>query len=204
MAEWFSDLNTLWLLGVAAGVLSTIAYLPYLADTATGRTQPQRASWLIWSILGTIAFFSQLYEGATASLWFAAVQVSGTVTVFLLSIWKGKGVYLRNIDYLVLAGAGLGLVLWYFTETAAYALAITISISLMGGALTVSRSYARPESETLVTWVVSLIASICALFAVGKVDPVLLAYPAYLFTLYTLFVGAILLGRRRNAKLAAV
>lgn len=202
MDQWLSDPNLLWFLGVAAGVLSTIAYLPYIVDTTAGRTQPQRASWLIWSILGTIAFFSQIYEGATASLWFAGVQVSGTVTVFLLSIWKGQGVYLRKADYLVLAIAGVGLLLWYFTETAAYALAITISISLMGGALTVTKSYARPESETLITWVISLVASICALFAVGKFDPVLLAYPTYLFTLYTLFVGAILLGRRRNAQIA--
>ena len=35
----------------------------------------------------------------------------------------------------------------------------------------------------MVTWVVSFIASICAAISVGKIDVVLLAYPAYLFTL---------------------
>ena len=202
MSDLLLEPTVLAFLGLAAGVLSTIAYLPYIIDTLAGRTQPQRASWLIWSVLGSIAFFSQVYEGATASLWFAAVQVSGTITVLLLSIWKGQGSYLRRVDYLALAAAAFGLVLWYFTETAAYALSITIGISLLGGVLTVSKSYHNPESETLVTWVVSLAASACALLAVGKMDPVLLAYPAYLFTLYTLFVGAILLGRLRQGAIA--
>lgn len=34
------------------------------------------------------------------------------------------------------------------------------------------------------------------MIAVGRLDPVLLAYPAYLFTLYAMFVTAILMGRR--------
>ena len=136
-------------------------------------------------------------------MWFAAAQVSGTITVLLLSIWKGHGSYLRQADYLALGAAAFGLVLWYFTETATYALAITISISLLGGLLTVSKSYENPDSETLSTWIVSLVASGCALAAVGKFDPVLLAYPAYLFTLYALFIAAIFLGRLRRTSIAS-
>ena len=69
--------------GIASGALSTFAYIPYIIDTVARRTQPQRASWLIWSVLGSIALISQIYEGATSSLWFAGVQVSGTIIVFL-------------------------------------------------------------------------------------------------------------------------
>ena len=203
MFDLFAGFSALDWFGVAAGVLSTFAYLPYILDTLAGRTNPQRASWLIWSVLGTIAFFSQVYEGASASLWFAAVQVSGTITVLLLSTVKGHGTYLRPVDYAALAAAAFGIVLWYFTENAAYALTITIGISLLGGVLTVAKSYQNPDSETLSTWVISLIASACALLAVGSFDPVLLAYPAYLFTLYVMFVGAILLGRMRRPVIAS-
>ncbi|QMU59536.1 MAG: hypothetical protein GKR98_15925 [Boseongicola sp.] len=184
--------------GVLSGVLSTYAYIPYIIDTVAGRTQPQRASWLIWSVLGSVAFFSQVYEGATSSLWFAGVQVGGTIIVFFLSIRKGLGAYLNRTDYFVLVAAAIGLILWYFTETAAYALTITISVSLLGGVLTAIKSYGDPGSETLVTWVVSFVAAICAMLAVGTFDLILLAYPMYLFTLYTVFITAILLGRARQ------
>ena len=78
-----SDTSDLLLLaGILSGALSTLAYLPCAIDTLADRTNPQRASWLIWSILGGIAFFSQLYEGATHSLLFADVQINGTALIF--------------------------------------------------------------------------------------------------------------------------
>ena len=199
LSELFSATNTLLFFGIASGVLSTFAFIPYIIDTVTERTQPQRASWLIWSVLGSIAFMSQIFEGATSSLWFAGVQVSGTIIVFALSIKGGKGRFLSKTDYVILLAATLGLVLWYFTETAAYALAITISISLLGGAATVVKAYRDPDSETLITWVISLIASVCAILAVGKFDLIILAYPLYLFTLYITLVIAIVLGRLRKS-----
>jgi len=198
MTDLISGFGPMMTLGLLSALLSTFAYMPYIIDTIQGCTHPQRASWLIWSVLGSIAFFSQVSEGATVSLWFAGVQVSGTITVFLLSIALGAGAYLRRCDYVVLTCAGAGLVLWYFTHSAIYALVITISISLMGGVCTVHKAYRTPSSETLATWVMSFIAAGCAIAAVGHLDWVLLAYPVYLFILTGAIVTAMLLGRARN------
>lgn len=193
----FQDTPTVVLFGILSGVLSVFAYIPYIKDTIAGRTRPQRASWLIWSVLSTIALVSQIHEGAGPSLLFAGVQVSCTVLVFGLSSWVGTNNRLRHTDHLIFMAAGFGLVLWYFTESAAYALAVTISISLLGGAATVVKTYRDPGSETSVTWVVSFVASGFALLSVGSFDPVLLAYPMYLFVLYGAILAAIGLGRVR-------
>jgi len=186
--------------GIVSGVLSTFAYLPYAVDTIARRTQPQRASWLIWSVLGSIAFFSQVYEGASTSLWFAGVQVTATIVIFALSIRFGVGGFLNTRDVFILLCALAGLVLWYFTETAVYALAITISISLLGGSVTVLKAYQSPDSETLSTWLMSFIASTCAILSIGTPDWIILAYPLYLFALNGAIVTAILLGRIRDAR----
>ncbi len=199
LSDLFLSDNTLLVFGVASGLLSTIAFIPYIADTLARRTHPQRASWLIWSVLGSIALISQIYEGATASLWFAGVQISGTIIVFMLAIRRGSGQFLTRNDHYILMAASVGLVLWYFTENAAYALTITISISLLGGLATAIKAFHAPDSETLSTWVISLIASACAMLAVGQMDFVLLAYPVYLFTLYLTFIVAIVLGRARRS-----
>lgn len=194
--------SVLLILGILSGLLSTVAYIPYILDTLKQRTAPDRACWLIWSSLGSIAFFSQVYEGATSSLWFAGVQVSGTIIVFLLSIRFGAGEYLSMKNQTILLVAALGILAWYFTENAAYALAITISVSLLGGMVTVQKAFLNPESETLSTWLVSLVASACAVISVGKYDWTLLAYPLYLLTLYTAIVTAMMFGRMRKLTLA--
>ena len=184
--------------GVAAGVASVIALTPYLWGILFGRTRPQQTSWFIWSILSTIAFFSQAYEGADHSLWFAGVQCSGTVVVLALSCTKGKAAPLRPADTLTLLAAGIGIALWSFTENAAWALAITIFISLLGGVRTISGAYQDPAREPMMTWSIFTIASVLAILAVGKIDWVLLAYPVYLLVLNGAVVLAILLGNSRR------
>lgn len=185
-------------LGILSGVLSTFGYVPYCIDTIKKRTRPERASWLIWSTIGSIAFFSQVDEGATNSLWFAGVQVSGTIAIFLLSIRLGYGEYLSKKNQVVFSIATCGLLAWYFTESAVYALVISIMIGLLGGISTVQKAYQAPESETLSTWLLALLASICAVLAVGRLDWVLLAFPLYLLSLYAAIIAAMVLGKLRQ------
>ncbi len=187
--------DPLLLFGVISGVLSVYAFVPYIADTIARRTRPERASWLIWSVLGSIALASQIAEGAGASLWFAVVQVSGTVIVFLLSIKRGHGAYMCKRNRIILPIAAAGLVLWYLTDTPIIALAVSISISLMAGSVTIWKAFRDPDSETLITWLVALAASWFAVLSVGSLNWWMLAYPLYLLVLYTGIVAAITIGR---------
>lgn len=193
----FQDGDALRRAGIASALLSCLAFLPYARDTLAGRTQPQRASWLIWSVLGSIALGSQVYEGATTSLWFASIQVGGTIVIFLLSIARGTGRFLKAGDAYVLAAAAAGMALWMLADTAIYALAITITISLLGGTVTIRKAYVAPHSETMAMWMCSLVAAALATLSVGRLDPVLLAYPLYLLLLNGAIVIAIALGRAR-------
>lgn len=198
MTGLIENLGPLALFGILAAILSTAAYLPYIRDTARGQTRPHRASWLIWTVLSAIAFASQVYEGATSSLWFAGVQSLATAIIFALSLRFGTGPFLNRKDMIVLGMAAGGLVAWYWMETAIYALAISISISLLGGIVTITKAYYAPETETYATWIACLCASVLALLAVGSTNWVLLAYPLYLLTLNAAIVIAITLGRTRG------
>jgi len=201
----FSPLSqtSLALMAITSATLSLAAFLPYIRDTLSGVTQPQRASWLIWTVLSTIAFCAQMSEGAGTTLWFAGAQAGGTIIVFALSVRHGQGLFLTRPDERILWIAAIGMVVWFFTETAAYALAMTITISLLGGTLTVIKAYRAPGTETMSCWLLGFGAACCALLSVGTLDPVLLAYPAYLFVLYGAIIIAMALGRARAIQGAA-
>lgn len=200
IALWISTLSATAIFGAAAALLSIIAYLPYMLHTLRGHTRPHRACWLIWSVLATISLLSQMYEGATTSLAFSAAQAGCTTLVFLLSVVRGQGTFMSRNDASVLAVAAVGIALWYVTETAAYALFIAIAISLIGGLLTVQKTYWFPDTETISTWGLSFFASCCALLAVGSLDPFLLVYPLYLFVLNGAIIGAWVFGRLPRAR----
>ncbi len=185
--------------GAIACALSVLAFMPYIRDTLLGNTRPERASWLIWTVLSSISFFSQIYEGAGLSLWFAGAQVSVTAIIFLLSIRLGHGLYITEINKKLYAITFVGLLTSFIYDSAVYALAVSILISLAGGAKTVVKAFHHPATETISTWLMALLASVFGLISVGKPDPVLLAYPMYLIVIYGSVIIAILAGRRQQA-----
>lgn len=204
MSGYFETAALAGQIGFASALLSIAAYLPYIRDVLQNRTRPQRASWLIWSVLGCIAFAAQWAEGATHSLWFVGSQVAGTIAVFALSLVKGQGRYLSRTDMGVLSLAVAGLFLWHITQEPAAALAIVIAVSALGGALTVAKCLKDPGSETVSTWGLSWLAAGLGLVALEQWEPILLAYPLYLMTLYSCFMAAIWAGRLRDRALVPV
>lgn len=183
-------------LGLAAGLLSLAAVIPYARDILRGSARPERASWFIWLVLAVISFTSQRAEGATNSLWLTALDTVGVAIVFGLSLKYGEGGLTRR-DTFALMAAGIGLVLWYSTRHAAFALFITLAIDAVGTSLTVAKTYADPQSETYSMWAMVAVAGILAMLAVGKLDPVLLAYPFYIFLANAAVVVAIAAGTLR-------
>lgn len=191
----------LQLFGYISGFLAILCYAPYIRDILKRTTQPERASWLIWMVLGLIAFFSQLSEGASDSLWVTGIETFGVSVVFLLALKFGVGGFTRK-DIIALVGASIGLLLWYVTSNASTALYIVIAIDAIGVILTVMKAYKDPSSETFSTWVLAGLAGVFASFAVGKFDYVLLAYPFYLFLMNCAVCVAMVAGRAKQSKKA--
>lgn len=188
--------------GLLSGILSALCYVPYVRGIIRGHVKPERASWLIWSVLTAMGFFSNLAIGATHSLWLPGVQGIGVIVVFLLSIKHGYGGLLKR-DILTLIASALTLVVWYFTRQPVVAVYLTTLIDAMGGYLTVIKSYEEPDTETPVTWAMSAVAGLFAVLSVGKLDVSLLAYPLYIFLINGAVFVAILLGRRARRQSSA-
>lgn len=184
-------------IGLFAGLLSVIAFFPYIRDVIKGKTKPERASWLIWLVLGSIAFSSQLAKGASDSLWMTAAQTFGVILVFILSLKYGVG-GLNGRDSISLAVAALGILLWFITSEAAVALYIVIFIDAIGAWLTVLKTYKDPGSETLISWVLYGTSGILAMISVGSFNLILLAYPFYIVLANYAVVFAIIFGRKKK------
>ena len=198
MFQISSDLALLF--GLASAITGFLSFLPYVIDILAGRTMPQRSSWLIWAVVTMLALASQMAEGATRSLLFSGAQAVMTLVVFALSIRRGAGSYMHPGDAIAIGVCAIAIALWQITDVPAYALACAIGVNSIAGTLTVVKSFRAPETETLATWVLGIVASAFGILSVGVLDPVLLAYPVYLFCLYVSVATAVLLGRARMAR----
>lgn len=183
--------------GYLSGLAILIAIIPYIRDILKGKTKPERAAWLIWSVLSAISFFAQYASGGTYSTFMSGFQAATDIFVLLLAWRYGWGGLLPR-DLAALGGAALGLLLWYFTRTAAVALFIIIIIDALGVYLTVRKVYEQPSTETVSSWALTLLAGVLAAVAVGGWNLVLLAFPIYIALAAASILGAIYLGYRRE------
>src|SRR2546428_4583500 len=97
--------------GILSAVFSTLQYIPYIINVIRGKTQPERAGWFIWFVLGVVMFASQAVKGGRQSLWIILVHIVGNGLVFLLSFRFGTGSFARR-GFITLGVAALGIVLW--------------------------------------------------------------------------------------------
>lgn len=190
-------MSSLYIFGLISALLNVICYIPYIIDILKNKTKPARSSWLIWGVMGTIAFITQLAKGATNSLWLPGAQTLGVTTVLFLSLKKGTGGLTRR-DVISLIIAGIGLIVWLLTSEAAFALYIVILINIVGGIPTIIKSFEKPGSETLMTWILGTLAGLFAIFSVGQPSFVLLIYPIIVFLINFAVLAAMFFGKRRK------
>jgi hypothetical protein len=184
--------------GYTSGILMIISVVPYTRSILRGNTKPQRMTWLIWTVLILIAFFSQLAKGASWSLLLTAGDGIAILFTFILSIKYGVEGF-RKIDIISLAGAGLSLLLWYFTKEPAVALFLIILIDIIGLNLTIQKAWKNPETENWVGWAMCGVGGLFGILSVGSYNFILLAYPIYICFINSL-MAIIILARSRILK----
>lgn len=171
------DLSLLAAAGLAAAALSLIDPIPYVRDVWGGRTRPHRGSWLIWSVLAIVVFWSQWADGATWSLAMVAAQAVSTTAIFVLSIRNGQG-GLRRAEIAMLLLAAAGVVGWSLSSEPIVATGFVVLADTVGFALMLPKTWRAPWSETRSTYVLAALSGALGLVAVGTLDVGLILYPA--------------------------
>jgi hypothetical protein len=181
-------------LGVVAGVLAAAEVVPYVRDTIRRSTRPHRGTWLIWSVLASVAFWAHRAEGASWSLLLLGVECVGTSVVFALSIRLGSGpLSPAERGLVVLAGAGvLG---WLATDEPLVAMACVIASDTVATAMMLPKTWREPGSETLSTYLLASAGGAAAAASVGAAAPSLLLYPVH-FCLLNGAVACLIVCRR--------
>ena len=187
-------------IGIFAGVLSFIGFLPYWWAIWQGQTRPNRATWWIWSVVGIAIALSYRAAGADATMWVPITYIIGPLGTSLLGIKFGEGGWTK-LDRLCLVGVGIGLILWGLYRSPELTLIINIGIDLLGALPTIRKSWYDPKSENRLAWLCFAVASTCNLFAIDRWQWQVAIYPIYMFFITITIYSLLALGgasRRRS------
>jgi hypothetical protein len=187
--------------GVVAGVLSLVGYIPYIYETIKGRTRPNQATWIIWTVVGGLLAFSYLANQGLSSSWLPLGYFVGPLLVAILTFRYGYSSW-SKLDIACVIAAGISIIPWLFLSNPDITLLINIFIDSTGAIPTIIKTYHEPESEDFTAWLIFFIANTLQLFAVTTWNIAGL-YPIYLFILAGLLVAFIVKGKIQKRKLKA-
>ena len=183
------------MIGLSATILALISYIPYFRDLLRGRTKPHAFSWLIWALLTGIGFAGQIADGAGPGSWVTGITAVICSVIFVAAILRGE----RDItifDWWCLFTSLLTIPLWIICDTPLWSMILISIIDAVGYLPTFRKSWKKPLEETLITYFISAVKFLIALFALENLSVITVMYPASLVIMNGLFVLMILWRRR--------
>ena len=169
-------------MGHIAGLISILGFFPYILGVLKGKVIPNRITWTIWTIFGSILLMSYISAsgGFNISAWVPICYVVGPAIIMLLSFRYGEGGH-NCIDIISFIISIISLFFWVITGIPIVALAANILADALAAVPTIYKAYFRPETESAFAWSFFLLGNTLNLFAIPKVNFYTFLYPFYLF-----------------------
>lgn len=169
-------------------IVQFIGGLSYLIDTVKGKIQPNKVSWLMWSIAPLVAFAAEVSQGV--GIQSLATFITGFVPllVFIASFFNRKAEWkLSTFDLTCGALSLAGIFLWYITKVGNVAIFFSILADGLASLPTIIKSYHKPESENDMVYLLGIANAGIALLVIPT-----WSFANYGFPLYLLIVQIIL------------
>lgn len=162
--------------GIIALALSISANVPYIIECVQGKVKPERVSWFIWTLLGTVYFWSALREGG--AVLFTTGELIGPVVAFVLSLKYGVGGK-SKFDMVMLVLALLAIGWLVVAEQTLFSLVLALVADGIALTLTIRKLHIDPSSESRWAWGIFLISGIFAVISLTSYTLETLAFPIY-------------------------
>lgn len=184
------------ILGLIAVVISIISLFPYIFDILKKKTKPHLYTWVIWTPLTFIAFFSQIADNAGAGAWTTGVTAMLCLIILALSVKYGTKDITKS-DKIILAGVVVATVLFLIVKNALLSIVLVTFIDVAAFYPTIRKSIKKPYEETLSTHNLAALKHFISLFALDKVSVITALYPSAVF-LANLVLVAVMIKERRK------
>lgn len=185
------------IVGIIAVLLTFVGYVPYILDTVKRKTKPHIYSWFLWGFITIVAFALQESgkAGAGSFVTLAAGLVCFVIFGFGMRIGK-KDIAKTDTVFFILAL--FAIVLWLFAKQPVLSVILLSTIDMLGFIPTIRKSWHKPHTETLFTYVLNTFRFALAIFALQRYTIVTSLYPITWILANGLF-SIILVVRRKQA-----
>ncbi len=158
-----------WLWAVCAVLLQTAGFLVIIAGIRRATVHPNPFSWLIWSLVASLAAAGSWRAGATWPLGGALANALGCMAVLVVTLGRG-GFVANRVDLSCLAVAAAGIVAWSWTSDPVIGLALFLAADAAGAVPTIRTVALDGRSESVTGWALLALAGMAAVCSVEPIQ----------------------------------
>lgn len=162
-------------LGILAGILTVIGYVPYFKDIFAGRTKPHLYTWLIWAVTQGTATAALLYGGGKFGSIVLIVGLILVLAVLGFSFKHGTKNITRG-DTITLLVALSATVVWWQLNNPLLSVIMVSAIDGLGYIPTFRKTYKEPYSETISFWVIMAVVAVLGIIANAEYNLLTVTY----------------------------
>jgi hypothetical protein len=181
------------IIGIAAGFLFVVGFVPYVLAILRGETKPAKASWIIWATLDSITLTGMFFKDAVNSQILGAVF--GAWVVVVLALKYGTRGWTK-LDKFCLGGAVLGIVLWQVSGDPVFGIATSLGVVFVGSIPTFVSAWKNPSNEDKMAWTIFWVSCVCAVIAIPEWTLADAAQPITFFVIETIMMYILYRHRR--------
>ena len=154
-------------IGYVSIVLGIAGAYPYIKNTLSGETKPNKVGWFIWALAPMIGAFLQFKSGATLSALPILMEGMLSLSIFFSS-FINKNAYWKITILDIICGtlSIFALVLWVITRESSISTLFVILADLLAGLPILIKSWKYPETETGSAYSYALLSNIIGLFII--------------------------------------
>ncbi len=180
-------------------LLTFLGYIPYVRDIIKGKTTPHAYTWFIFGLVTAFVFALQVTAGAGVGSLVTLVISISVFIIFVLSLFKGEK-HITHSDTVFFILALVAFILWVVAKQPVLSVVLLSTINALAFAPTIRKSWNKPFSETMSTYIVNATRHGISLLALEHYNII-----TYLFPLSAAFVTfsfvVILIIRRRIVRI---
>jgi hypothetical protein len=151
--------------GLAAAVLQIMGFLVIGSAVLRGMARPNRCSWLIWSLVASLAAIGSWQAGATWPLAGAVMNAAGCIGILVLS-WRAGRFTATRVDLTCLVVVCAGICAWLATSSPATGLVLFLVADACGAVPMIRGVLHDADGESIRGWALLAAAGAAAVLAV--------------------------------------
>jgi hypothetical protein len=172
-----------------AAAASLLAAFAYIRSMIRGKTNPNRVTWLMWSVAPFVATAAALSNGAGLAVTPVFMSGLSPFLVFAASLITNKAYWkLSTFDYFCGALSALALALWFLTGNPNLAIVFAIASDALAAVPTLRKAWRNPETESCWPYIIGVFTPMVSFLVAATWGFSELAFPIYLISVNSLLV----------------